>query len=395
MKPNPATRPPKEPRRLPFRLKVPERNDLIAYALATLAMGLMVGLAIGPMVNGAAKIVPIIIAPLPGGEEETEVTGTVVDVPALQSPAGSDSGGNGNTNSSEQTLVAAEDPVVEVTVPDSSDDPPPADPKSEYREPKDEEPDPDPTPDPDPEPEPEGVELTGTVLANSPAGKTYWVSSDGELATVFAATVPDPGLVISTRVEPLSNGTLTEVEDRSALDISKESSVKSVLSYVDPVAGVAVLSSRGSSLPVMQTETGLLESFTVGQRVEATLSLDVPDPENFNTEEPDPEPLDLPIQLEEMRPLTGSAPVELTGELISVDQAAATLSMAADSVGSLSSVVELHAPEDFPFETALPGQTYSATATPVDGQLRIIGFSPASGKAAANDPTRAFGTHAR
>ena len=138
MKPNPATRPPKEPRRLPFRLKVPERNELIAYALATLAMGLMVGLAIGPMVNGAAKIVPIIIAPLPGGEEETEVTGTVADVPALQSPAGSDSGGDGNTNPGEQTLVATEDPVVEVTVPDSSDDPPPADPKSEYREPKDE-----------------------------------------------------------------------------------------------------------------------------------------------------------------------------------------------------------------------------------------------------------------
>ena len=221
MKPNPSTRPPKPPRRLPFRLKVPERNELIAFALATLAMGLMVGLAIGPMVNGAAKIVPIIIAPLPGGEEETEVTGTVADVPDLQSPAGSDSGGNGNTNPGEQTLVATEDPVVEVTIPDSSDDPPPADPKSEYREPKDEEPDPDPTPEPDPEPEPEGVELTGTVLANSPPSKTYWVSSDGELATVFAATVPDPGLVISTRVEPLSNGTLTEVEDRSAMDISK------------------------------------------------------------------------------------------------------------------------------------------------------------------------------
>ncbi|MDQ5893864.1 MAG: hypothetical protein QG596_125 [Actinomycetota bacterium] len=395
MKPNPATRTPKEPRRLPFRLKVPERDELIAYALATLAMGLMIGLAIGPIVNGAAKVTPIIIAPLPGAEEETEVTGTVADVPALQSPAGSDSGENGNSNSSEETLVASEDPVGEVTIPDADESPPPTDPKSEYREPKDEDPAPDPSPDPDPEPEPEGVELTGTVLANSPGSKTYWVSSDGELTTVFAATVPDPGLVISTRVEPLSNGTLTEVEARSAMDISKESSVKSVLSYVDPAAGVAVLSSRGSSLPVMQTEPGLLDPFTVGQKVEATINLDVPDPENFNANDPAAEPLDLPIQLEEMRPLTGSPPVELTGELISVDEVAFTLTMAADSTGSLGSVIELLASEDFPFGSVTPGQSYSATATRVDGRLKIIGFSPASGKAAANDPARAFGTHAR
>lgn len=385
--PGKASRP---PRQLPFRLKVPERNELIAFALATLAVGLMVGLAIGPMIAGTASPITLLIPGTATDEGGTEETTTAL-TPRLGSPAGSK--GGGQTNAGETTVVSAPAPVVvETPAPEAPVEEPVAeDPPTEPAAVPDKK---DPKPDPDPEPEPKGVLLEGTVLANSPSTKTYWVNSGGDLVTIFASTVPDPGLVVSTRVLPLSNGTLTESDGRSAVDIAKTSQLKAVVSYVNPNAGLVVLSGRGASLPVYAADPANLSGVEQGSTVDAGLRLDVPDPENF-VSRAGVDPSELSIQLESIETVAAAEEIDLTGRLVSVDVEKSLISMVVDSTGQIDSTVELPVPSDFPFDSFKVGRSYSATATRVDGTLQLVGFSPATGKAAANDPVRAFGTHAK
>ncbi|MCB0857883.1 MAG: hypothetical protein KDB57_07170 [Solirubrobacterales bacterium] len=383
---------PRPPRRLPFRVKVPERNELIAFALATLAVGLMVGLAIGPMITGAASPITLLIPGTATEEGESAETTTTAVAPPLGSPAGSK--GGGQANSGETTVVSApatvvvETPAPETPVEEPVEEDPPVEPAGT---PDDTNPKPD--PDPDPEPEPDGVLLEGTVLANSPSTKTYWVNSGGDLVTIFASTVPDPGLVVSTRVLPLSNGTLTESDGRSAVDIAKTSELKAVVSYVNPNAGLVVLSGRGASLPVYAADPATLAGVEQGTAVDAGLRLDVPDPENFVTRA-GVDPSELSIQLETIEPVSEADEIEFSGRLESLDPENGVISLVVDSTGQIDSTVELMVPSDFPFDSFKAGSNYSATATRVDGVLQLVGFSPANGKAAANDPARAFGTHA-
>lgn len=373
--------------RLPFRVKVPERDELIAFALATLAVGLMVGLAIGPMVNGAARIIPVII-PGPAVDDGTVEGETVAAAPPLGSPAGSDlAGGAGPDDGStlvsdpigEPVAAAVEEPDEPVSAPEPTNNSEPA-PRGE-------------NPPETPRPEPEGALLSGTVLANAPSSRTYWLSADGELTTVFAATVPDPGLTVSTRVTPLSNGTLAQSGQRSAVDITKESTLKAVVSYLDPVAGIVVLSSRGGSLPVATTDPAVLAGAELGNRIEATLNLEVPDPENYNETAEPTDPGSLAIRLMGVRQLRRSVPVELTGSVLRADETSGTLTITADSTGILGSKIELGLPEGFPFGIVTAGRMYSVTATSTADGLRVVGLSAASGKAAADDPARAFGSH--
>lgn len=381
----------RQPHKLPVRIRVPERNDLIAYGLATLAMGLMIGLALSPFVRGSTSlpvIIPSAIAPEGDAAEET-----IADVaPALGSPAGSDTPPPAGP---EDTLVASNDvPVSDPPAPVVED---PDTPEAKEPEPTPATDPPEPTPDPDPVPEGKGVPLSGVVLANSPSSRTYWVESSGDLVTVFAATVPDPGLAISTRVLPLSNGTLTESAIRSAVDIKKSTTLRGVVSYVDPVAGVTVLSSRGASLPMIAPDPATVQQIKVGDQVEAGLTLDVPDPQALmspaEAEAAAPLP-ELPIKLEQVRRIAEQPTVELTGKLISVDPEAGTLTFSPDSTGLLASEIAVGVPEGFPFEIVAPGRLYSLTASTGEELLRLVGISPATGKAAANDPARAFGTHA-
>lgn len=382
---------PRPPRRLPFRVKVPERNELIAFALATLAVGLMVGLAIGPMITGSASPITLLIPGTTADEGESEETTTTAVVPPLGSPAGS--AGGGQTDTGQTTVVSAPAPVVvEAPAPEVPVEVPvPEDPPAEPAAVPDEK---DPDPDPDPEPEPDGVLLEGTVLANSPSTKTYWINSGGDLVTIFAATVPDPGLVVSTRVLPLSNGTLTEADGRSAVDITKTSQLKAVVSYIDPNAGLVVLSGRGASLPVYAADPSTLGGVEQGTTVDAGLRLDVPDPENF-VSRAGVEPSELSIQLESIETVSAAAEIEFSGRLVSLDPEKNLISLVVDSTGQIDSTVELQVPSDFPFDSFTVGSSYSATATRVDGVLQLVGFSPANGKTAANDPARAFGTHAK
>ncbi len=383
---------PRPPRRLPIRLKVPERNDLIAFALATLAVGLMVGLAIGPMISGTASPITLLIPGTAGEEGETGETTTTALVPPLGSPAGSR--GGGQSGPAETTVVSAPAPVVvETTTPETPvEEPAPEDPPAEPAAAPDKR-DPAPDPDPDPEPEPDGVLLEGTVLANSPSTRTYWINSGGDLVTIFASTVPDPGLVVSTRVLPLSNGTLTESDGRSAVDIAKTSELKAVVSYVDPVAGLVVLSGRGASLPVYAEIPASLSGVETGSRVEAGLRLDVPDPENF-VSRAGVEPTELPIRLESIETIAEAGEIEISGRLVSTDIEKSMISMVVDSTGQIESTVDLQVPSDFPFDSFKVGRNYSASAIRVETGLQLTGFSPASGKSAANDPALAFGTHA-
>ena len=355
----------------------------------------MVGLAIGPMIAGTASPITLLIPGTATEEGGTEETTTTAITPPLGSPAGSKGGGLANTG--ETTVVSASAPApvaVETPAPEApAEEPAAEDPPTEPATvPEKNEPEPD--PDPEPEPEPDGVLLEGTVLANSPSTKTYWVNSGGDLVTIFASTVPDPGLVVSTRVLPLSNGTLTESDGRSAVDIAKTSQLKAVVSYVNPNAGLVVLSGRGASLPVYAADPANLSGVEQGSTVDAGLRLDVPDPENF-VSRAGVDPSELSIQLESIETVAAAEEIDLTGRLVSVDVEKSLISMVVDSTDQIDSTVELLVPSDFPFDSFKVGRSYSATATRVDGTLQLVGFSPATGKAAANDPARAFGTHAK
>jgi hypothetical protein len=214
-------------------------------ALATLAIGLVLGLAIGPGLGDAGRVLPIISPPLAqvptdpnvsdDGESETAL-------PVLAAPAGSDSGGGAPAPASPAPTVVAT-PIA----PDPAPEPVPVDPPAAPA------PEPPDTSEPPPTPstEPEGLPVAGTVLASSVNGKSFSLAENtGNLQTVYSDFPPEPGERISTTVLPLVNGTFSEYGGRRTLASRERATVRGMVSYVDPELGVLVLSNRGTSLPL-------------------------------------------------------------------------------------------------------------------------------------------------
>lgn len=360
--------------RLPVRVAAPSRDEWFAAGLSTLALGLVLGLATGP-VGGAGVIFPAFAAPVADAVPEG---GDGVALPTLGSPAGS---------TREQTLTS-------VPPPSPAPSPAPA-------------PAPAPSPAPAPTPNPtdsgggggdgaeqdEGLPITATVVSVAITGKSYAVAdSAGNLFTVFGNGVPGVGDMIETSIEPLVNGTFAELADRELLGRSTSASIRGVISYLDPESSIVVVSSRGVSIALDGSSVFAEQpdELREGASAEAEVQMVEPEPEP----QPESEPLpDFSIVSLDASFYEGS-PIELTGRLKDLDRPGRLATFAADSGGLLEAEVEAIVPNGLDLASLKLGFTYSVTVREGSGgALRITGLSPAWGQKPANDPALAFGEH--
>lgn len=408
--------------RLPVRIRVPERDELLAMALATLAVGLVLGLAVGPGLGNAGRILPIISAPfaqvpispgINGGDSQQDT------LPVLSAPAGSDAGETPipavpDTDTDTVAIVAA--------APDVPTEPTPEDPSTNTSQVP-------PVPqEPAPEPELEGLPLTGTVLASSVNGKSFSLADrSGNLQTVFSDFPPEPGERISTTVLPLVNGTFSEYGGRLTLANRDRATVRGMVSFTDPELNVLVLSNRGTSLPLDGSAVSeeLLPPLDPsdpdaelplegGDWVEVRLALvdleaqqssasrwaniaasGTGDPAEDPGTDPEQsaEAPELGLQIESLERLDETATrIEITGKLLELNRRQGTLLISADSLGLLDRAIEISTPSGFDFAGVKAGRVYCATVRrTVAGDFRLTGFSSGYSGRVADDRSEVFG----
>jgi hypothetical protein len=364
--------------RLPVRISAPSRDEWFAAGLSTLAFGLVLGLATGP-VGGPGIIFPAFAAPVAETVSEGE---DEVALPTLGAPAGSNGG---------PSLAAVPPPAPAAPAPAPAP-PVPSEPPTgsggggggsgggddggdEQRD---------------------GLPITATVVSTAVTGKSYAVADEaGNLFTIYGNGVPGVGDRIGTSIEPLANGTFLEISDRRLLGERSSAAMRGIVSYLDPESGIVVLSSRGVSIAlegsrVFEQE---IEALREGASAEAEVEMVEPDPEDPEAPaEAEPEP-DFSIVSLDASFYEGS-PIELTGKLKDLDRPERLATFAADSGGLLEAEVDAVAPNGLELASLKVGFTYSVTLREGSGgALRIAGLSPAWGQRPANDPALAFGEH--
>lgn len=379
--------------RLPVRIQVPGRDELIAAGLATLAMGLVLGLAIGPGGTGPGSLLPAYAAPFAATAPIIGDDSGGSELPTLGSPAGGTQGGGGAAPTVAAAPAPVDAPAVPVATTVTPVDETPVQPAGAGGDRS-----PSPPPDKGDEPTP-ALPLTATVLGVSVTGRSYAVADDaGNLFTLFANGVPAVGDRVDTGILPLSNGTFVEAGTRKSRGQRTEAKIRGVVSFIDRGLGVMVISGRGASVPV-GLETGDPspgpalpdpDPFQVGSDVEATVEV-----------LPTPPVGSEPESSRRLRALTAEATpnpasaIELTGVVRAVSAEARTLEVAADSDGLIDSVVTIEAPASLDLKLLRTGRAYSITVRRTsEGGLRLTGLSPAFSRKAADDRNAAFGEHA-
>ena len=374
--------------RLPVVIPVPNRDNLIAMGLMALSFGLLVGFAIGPLLAPAGNAVAGIVAPAataPPEDTTTAAAGTTdsaSDAVALQSPAGSEPPSTTTVAATTPDTTSTNVPTSTDTTTDYTPTPDPAAAPTDQI---------DPAPaDPDPVPVENGSELKGTVVGTQPDGGDYDVAdSSGNVLSLHATEPPAVGDEVTTRIESLSNGTFGELGDREVKGENLKSKLRGVTSWVDPATDLMVISSRGSSLAVDITgipddQAGLLAP---GSPVEAIVSFTEP------VEATEDSPARPPLFAEEIQADEElSDRIELSGLVKAVDAEARTITMAADSNGTIAADMVLEAPKRLDLEPLTVDRTYNVSAgIEEDGTFTITGLSPDYSRKAADDSAAAFG----
>ncbi len=366
---------------LPVRIPVPNRDDLIAMGLMTLAFGLIIGVAIGPALgkfgNAGATVVPGVAATEAETPEADEVAGSGTGLPPLGAPAGSES----------PASKSIPPPDVTASVP-SADPPPdssgiPADPEPDVPDTEDGYTPPEKRRNDDGNPPRalSGTPLKGTVVSQGTTPTSYAVADDfGNVLALHAETSPPLAAKVSTRIEPLENGTFGEARKWTTDGEKAESPLRGVVSFIDPVTGWIVISNRGASIAVDAAEviaSGELE-MELGSLVEGLVEF----PEELR-EDPDSGPLLVAIGLEAIGE-PGDL-LELNGRVLGVDEEAETFDLAPDSGGRLDGEIVIRMPAEFDPATLAVGRTVNATAEVSSGGLTLTGLSDDQGRKAADD----------
>lgn len=377
---------------LPVRIPVPNRDNLIAMGLMALAFGLMVGVAIGPALGTASNAAAGIVSPFTAATPEEPAT----DIPsedttasvALSPPAGGDTVTTAMNTGPDPSADTGIDTSTDTTtdLPDTSvpvDDTPDNQLESDKGGNQDE----------NPVVDSDLIELKGTVAGVAAGGRVYFIAdSSGNMIAVHAESAPAIGAGVVVQAFGLANGTFAEEEAPVRKGIKTKSKLRGVVSWLDPVSGVAVLSSLGASLAV--DLTGIIPEempgLAVGSSVDAEVLVSEPD-----------------VAADGVTVVTGltmlSAEVfgdpldqlELNGKVESVDPEKRTMKVAADSSGLVPATIEITLPKAFDTELALPGKIYSLSAkVTATGSLLLTGLSADYSRKAADDPELAFGTQA-
>jgi len=342
-------------------LVVTDRRWAAPLSAAALGFGIFAGVAIGPgtagsLATGAQQIVEI---PVSGGAEgQSGGGGGGVALTESASPPLAGSGGAGFEEALPSTLPLASEPIESLP-------PPAAEPASKAA----------PTEESEPEEETKGQMFKGTVVHVSPAAGSYAMAIDGgELISVHAAELPDPGTTLSGPLRQLANGTYAEAAELELEKATaKEVAFSGTVTFADPnpAAPAYTVSGRGSSLPV-QVEpdpSGAVPALpALGSLIKVTARI-----------EPPAEPKGTPTLLQSKLAVESVPPAtyfELAGIVKEVVPDAGQILFSADWAGESESTLTLTVPPEIDSAKLKLGDSYLATVEiAADGSLELKGIA--------------------
>jgi hypothetical protein len=361
-------------------LVVTDRRWAAPLSAAALGFGIFAGVAIGP---GAAGT-------LATGAQQ------IVEIPDSSEGDGQSGGGGG-------AVASTESPPPEESEAGTFEE---AIPSAAPLAPEATEPPPAPAAEPAPKPaatgggeeekagEGETQELKGTVVHTNPAAGSYALAIEGgELVSIHAPKLPNPGTKLSASLRRLANGTFAEAgepeaEKKQATAVTFRGAI--TFADADPTTPAYTVSGRGASLLVHvapDPTAAAPELPTIGSYVTVTAKLEAPQ-----------EPKDAPKLVQdklEVEPGPPSTYLDLAGVVKEV-LTDGHLLFSADWMGETDSVLTLTVPQKIDSMQLNPGDSYLATATvEPDGSLKLSGIASDEHTKGADDPTGAQGDLAR
>jgi hypothetical protein len=218
-----------------FALVVTDRRWAAPLSAMALGFGIFVGVAVGPEAAGTMAGPPLIVRlPAPAEEPVEAETGGGGESPVLAGPASE--GGSGGEPIAALPAPPAPAPAPE-KAPAAKEKPAP-----EPREAEEEE-----------EEVEETIPLEGAVVHDNPAAGSYAIAiKGGELISIHAAKLPEPGTKLKLAAARLENGTFEAAERPKTLGKTASVSFRGIVTYVDsdPAAPAYTVSGRGSSILV-------------------------------------------------------------------------------------------------------------------------------------------------
>jgi hypothetical protein len=347
-----------------FALVVTDRRWAAPLSAAALGFGIFAGVAIGPGATGTLATGAQQIVQLPGsGGDEVHSGGGGGPVASTESSPPLELGESGGEEAIPSSVPLVPEPV----------EPPPA---------------PEPTPKPAAAPEDEEEEtseeaqdMKGTVVHTNPAAGSYTMAVKGELVSIHAPKLPEPGTKLSSSFTRLANDTFTAAEDPKTEKASAaEATFRGVVTYTDPdpAAPAYTLSGRGSSLlihvpPDPTGATPILPPIGTYATVTATLDTGL----QQKKLEPEPGPpstyLDLAGVVKEILP---------DGHLV----------LSADDSRESEADLTLTVPPGIDASKLKPGDSYLATAeVDPNGPLKLSGIASDEHTKGADDLASAQG----
>jgi hypothetical protein len=346
-----------------FALVVTDRRWAAPLSAAALGFGIFAGVAIGPgatgtLATGAQQIVQL---PSSGGDEVRSGGGGGPVVSTGSSPPLGESEGSGYEEAVPSVPLAPE-PVEPAPAPEPTPKPAAA--------PEDED-----------EADEEAQALKGTVVHANPAAGSYTMAVKGELVSIHAPKLPEPGTKQSGSFTRLANDTFAAEDDAKAeKKQAAEATFRGVITYTnpDPAAPTYTLSGRGSSLliHVPPDPTGAAPTLPpIGTYATVTATLD-----NGLVQkklEPESGPpstyLDLAAIVKEVSP---------DGHLL----------LSADDAGESEADLTLTVPQEIDTTKLKLGDSYLATAeVDPNGPLKLSGIASDEHTKGADDPASAQG----
>jgi hypothetical protein len=385
-------------------LVVTDRRWAAPLSAAALGFGIFAGVAIGPgaagtLATGAQQIIHL---PSSGGDE------------------GQSGGGAGPVASTESP------PPLEASEAGGDEE---AIPSSVPLAPKPVEPLPPPAPEPTPKPasaaegdeeeaEEETQSLKGTVVHANPAAGSYAMAiRGGELVSVHAPKLPEPGTKLSGSFTRLANGTFAEADDpKEEKAAATEATFRGAVTYTDPdpVAPAYTVSGRGSSLLVHldPDPTGAAPNLPpIGTYVIVTAAIEKPHPPAAGEAEapseaeptcareptlPPPatfDPVAVLVQREiEVEDDPPSSYLDLSSMLTALCPDSGQLLLSADDAGESGGQLTLDVPAAIATAKLRLDGSFLATATvEEDGSLTLSGLASDEQTRGADDSSSAQG----
>lgn len=356
-------------------LVVTDRRWAAPLSAAALGFGIFAGVAIGPGTAGslATSAQQIIEMPSSGGGEQDEGGGGIASTESA-APAGGEEGG-----AFEEALPSlvplSPEPVEPLPAPASEPAPKPASPDKQGES----------------EEKPQGQLFEGTVVqANAPAGSYAIAIEGGDLISVHAAELPEPGTRVSASLSRLANGTFAEVEKvEPKKKPTSEAAFRGTVTFADPnpTTPAYTVSGPGVSLlvEVAPDPSGSAPTLpSIGSLVSVTAKVE---------KRTEPKAGFALVQKQiEVEPVPASTYLEMAAIAKEVVPAEGRLVLSADGAGESESALTLTIPSGIDATKLTVGDSYLATAeVAADGSLALKGIVGDERRKGADDSAGAQG----